>query len=194
MRQVARAEDNVVENVFAWICPVAVEVKVDPTVEHTGSRHGYGQVGIDVLVEHRCLVSGEDVGLETERDTIIVFVAVAQRLRFAFDLWSHTASEYQGRIANDVPCTIVGLERWVSRLGGGEWIGSIAVIEFDSGHNDRELGLVVDPIARQEVACIVLDTSQEEAAKFRTDANGILDKECASASDLSHQRSSAGCR
>ena len=83
--------------------------------------------------------------------------------------------------------TVVGLEGWVSGLSGGEWIWSVAVIEFDTRHNDRELGLVVDSVALQEITRVVLDTTQEEAAEFGADANGILDKQGASTSNLGNQ-------
>ena len=187
-------KDHAVEDIFTWVGPVAVEVKVDPSIEQAGGRQRHGQLGIDVLVEHRSLVGRKGVGLESERHAVVVFISIACGLRLAFALGRDSRSELQSRVAHDVPSTIVCLEGWVSAQSGCERIRSVAVVEFDSWHNDRELRLVVDAIALEEVSCVVLDSSEVEAAEFRADAHSILDKESRTTTNLSDQRGTAGCR
>ena len=80
--QVCCCKDHAVEDVFTWVGPVAVEVKVDPSIEQAGGRQRHGQLGIDVLVEHRSLRAGKAVGLEPEGDPVVDLVTITEWLRF----------------------------------------------------------------------------------------------------------------
>ena len=80
--QVCCGKDHAVEDVFTWVGPVAVEVKVDPSIEQARCRQRHGQLGIDVLVEHRSLRAGKAVGLEPEGDPVVDLVTITEWLRF----------------------------------------------------------------------------------------------------------------
>jgi hypothetical protein len=136
------------------------------------------------------LGAGVGIGLESEGNAIVVLITVTKGLRFAFAFRSDTTTELEARVAYDVTRTIVGFERWISAKSRRERIRSIPVVEFDTWHNDRELGLVVDPVASQEVSSVVLYSTQEEAAELWADADGILDEQGIAASNLGKQSGS----
>ena len=86
-----------------------------------------------------------------------------------------------------MPCSIVRLEGRIAAEGGGERIWSITVVKHNTWHQNGELRLVIDAIALEEVSCVVLNASEEEAAQFRADADRVFHEQCRATTHLGSQ-------